>query len=837
MSTLNGSCKNTWSRYRCSDKSFPPHSLVSVAVLQRSPAGRNRLPVILVRDDSNTDFVRDIDPGDRGIGRRGLRTHGSAFAADSTHFPEGHFQLKQLWQSISTGKTSVVYVPAPRAGKGQILVRVAASAISAGTERSVVEFAEKNLIQKAMARPDLVKQVIAKGRREGWISAIEAARNRLDSELVLGYSNAGVVVDVGEDMSGFRVGDRVACAGGGFATHSEIVRIPRNLAAVIPEGPGQRDVPFEEAAFATVAAIALQGIRLAEPQLGEIVAVIGLGLIGQIVVQLAQANGCTVIGMDPSNERCSLAERMGCTATARSNEEMEALAARASNGRGVDSVLIAAATESSGPVSLAAEIARDRAKVVSVGVVGLSLPRKPYFMKELDFRVSRSSGPGRWDVEYEEKGRDYPIGYVRWTEGRNLAAVLQLLAAGRLDFGPLITHRFSIDEADKGYELISGKSREPYLGVVITYPHEPSFARRIELPASSTSVARAEGVRVGMIGAGNFATATLLPAMKATREIEFAGICAAGGSSARSAGLRHGFRFCASDESELLRDDSINVIAVCTRHSAHARQVVAAIRAGKHVFCEKPLALNEEQLASVLRAYEQQLPARLLLVGYNRRFAPLAQRLKASVGGLAEPLVMHYRVNAGFIPLDHWTQDLEQGGGRILGEVCHFVDFLSFLCGHPVTSVSASVLPNTGRYADDNLAATLRFADGSIGTIVYTANGDKSFSKERVEVFAQGRVAVLDDFRRLEVVRDGKRTTAKSRLRVDKGHRGEWSAFVDAIRKGGPSPISLAEIVNSTLATFALAHAGSEGLAVQVDTEGFISRVREGEWHAAEGEA
>ncbi len=744
--------------------------------------------------------------------------------------------MKQLWQSISTGKSTAVDVPAPLAGKGQILVRVAASAISAGTERSVVEFAEKNVIQKAMARPDLVRQVIAKGRREGWIAAVEAARKRLDSELVLGYSNAGVVIGVGEDVGEFRAGDRVACAGGGFATHSEIVRIPRNLAAVMPEGPGLRTVPFEEAALATVAAIGLQGIRLAELQLGEVVAVIGLGLIGQILVQLVQANGCAAIGMDPGAERCSLAERMGCAATARSGEEMEAVAARASNGRGVDSVLIAAATRSSEPVTLAAEIARDRARVVAIGAVGFSLPRKPYYMKELDFRVSRSYGPGRYDVDYEEKGRDYPIGYVRWTEGRNLAAILQLLASGRLDFAPLITHRFPIDEADKGYDLISGKSGEPFLGVVITYPHEPSAERRIELPAPSGSVAGATGVRVGMIGAGNFATATLLPAMKAAGGIEFRGICAAGGSSARSAGLRHGFRYCSSDEAELLRDDSIDAIAISTRPSSHARQVVATIEAGKHVFCEKPVALNEGQLASIVQACEKQLPNRLLLVGYNRRFAPLAQRLKAFVGGLVEPLVMNYRVNAGYLPLDHWAHDVEQGGGRILDEVCHFVDFLGFLCGHPIVSVSASVLPNVGRYSNDNLAATLRFADGSIGTVVYAANGDKSFSKERIEVFAQGCAAVLDDFRTLETIRDGKRSISRSRLRVDKGHRGEWSAFVDAIRKGGPSPIPFQEIVNSTLAILAVARACRDGLPVEVDTEGFISRVRAGEWSAADSE-
>jgi predicted dehydrogenase len=737
--------------------------------------------------------------------------------------------MKQLWQSISTGKAAVVDVPSPGAGKGHILVRVVASLISAGTERTVIEFAEKNLVQKAMARPDLVSQVVKKAKREGWITTIEAARNRLDSEMVLGYSNSGIVLEVGEGVPHFHVGDHVACAGGGFATHSEIARIPRNLAAVIPTGPGLRDVPFEEAAFATVAAIGLQGIRLAELQLGEVVAVIGLGLIGQVIVQLALANGCTVVGMDPSPDRCRLAEQMGCIASATSDNEMKVATARVSNGRGADSILIAAATGSNAPVSLAAEIARDRAKVVAVGAVGLALPRKPYYLKELDFRVSRSYGPGRYDAEYEEKGHDYPIGYVRWTEGRNVASILQLLASRRLDFTPLITHRFPIEQAEKGYEVITGRTGEPFLGVVITYANEPSIARRIELPGAPQGTApESKGVCVGMLGAGNFAAATLLPAMKAAGGIEFGGICSASGTSARSVGSRSEFRFCASDESELFRDRSINTIAICTRHSAHARQVVAALEAGKHVFCEKPLAMNEEELASILESYDRQDPKRLLLVGYNRRFAPLARRLKQFVTTAVEPFVMHYRVNAGFIPVDHWTQDHEQGGGRVLGEVCHFIDFLSFVCGHPVVGVLATVMPNAGRYSDDNLVATLRFADGSIGTITYTANGDKSFSKERVEVFAQGRVAVLDDYRELQTVHDGKHKVIKSRLRMDKGHRGEWEAFAEAIRRGGPSPISLNELLNSTLATLALVRASSGDSWVEVSTEQFLSRSRDG---------
>jgi predicted dehydrogenase len=731
--------------------------------------------------------------------------------------------VKQLCQSLSTGNASVVDTPAPMPGRGQILVRVHASLISAGTERSVVEFAEKNLVQKAMARPDLARQLIQKAKREGWISTIEAARNRLDTDMTLGYSNAGAVIAVGEGVTEFKVGDHVACAGE-FATHSEIVRIPRNLAAVIPTGPGTRNVSFEEAAFGTVAAIALQGVRLAELQLGETVAVIGLGLIGQIVAQLARANGCIVCGMDLSKERCALAERLGCNATASSEEEMKAVVARLSNGRGADAVLIAAATQSSSPVALAADIARDRGKVVSVGVVGLSLPRKPYFMKELSFRVSRSSGPGRYDPQYEEHGHDYPTGYVRWTEGRNLSAVLQLLAAGQLNCDALITHRFAIENADKGYELITGKTREKFLGVVITYANEPSLGRRVELPRiGARAAARSSNLRVGMIGAGNFATITLLPAIKAAGSIDLVGICASGGASARSAGSRFGFRYCASDVAELLNDEAIDTIAICTRHSSHARQVVAAINAEKHVFCEKPLAMNEKELASIVNACRARQSGRLLLVGYNRRFAPMATQMRQFLSPTAEPLIMHYRVNAGFIAADHWIQDREQGGGRILGEMCHFVDFLSYLCGQPVISVSAVPMANVGRYSDDNVAATLRFGGGSVGTITYTANGDKSYSKERIEAYSQGRIAILDDFRTLETVYEGKRKVTRSRLRVEKGHREEWQAFSTAVREGKESPISLGELVNSTLATLALVRACANGAIETVDTDRLVA--------------
>lgn len=734
--------------------------------------------------------------------------------------------MKQLWQSISNGKTSVVDVPAPAVGRGEILVRTGASLISAGTERSIIEFADKSLIGKAFSRPDLVKQVVDKARREGWISALAAARGKLDTDLAPGYSAAGVVVEVGKDVEEFRVGDRVACAGGGYASHSEYIRIPRNLAAVIPTGPGLRDVSLEEAAFGTVAAIAMQGVRLAELQIGEVVAVIGLGLIGQIAVQLARAAGCIVVGMDPGLDRCRLAEQLNGIRAAASEEDMAALTLQVSGGRGADAVLITAATSSDGPVTLAAEIARDRARVVAVGAVGLHLPRKPYYMKELDLRVSRSYGPGRYDPQYEEKGHDYPVGYVRWTEGRNLASVLQLLASGHLSFAPLITHRFPIAQAEKAYQLIAGESGEPCLGVVVTYPEQAPFSRRVDLPAAPSAAAPASQIRVGVIGAGNFAAGMLVPVMHKTEGVELVGICSAGGASARSVAGRFGFRYCTSDAAELLSDASVDTIAICTRHASHARQVVAALDAGKHVFCEKPLALDEDELAAVLDAFDRRQGRSRLLVGFNRRFAPLALRLRDFISSAREPVMMHYRVNAGFIPADSWVHDPEDGGGRILGEACHFVDFLSFVCRQPVVSVSSALLPNSGRYRDDNLAATLTFADGSIGTIAYTAAGDKSFSKERIEVFAQGRVAVLEDFRELHLVHRGNRKTSRSRLRIDKGHRGEWAAFAQSLRSGGPLPIPLEDLVNVTLATIALRRPSPDGCASRIDTSEFMAAVR-----------
>jgi predicted dehydrogenase len=771
--------------------------------------------------------------------------------------------MKQLLQNLRSGETVVADVPVPTPKPGTALVRTAASLVSAGTERTLVEFAEKSLLGKARSRPDLVRQVLDKARREGLLSTIEAAFGRLEQPIPLGYSSAGTVVALGEGLAGLQVGQRVACAGGSYAVHAEYVVVPRNLLVPLPEG-----VDFEGAAFTTLGAIAMHGFRLSEAALGERVAVIGLGLLGLLMVGIAHAAGCAVLGIDLDPERVALAERLGATAVLR--PAAEEAAGSFSRGRGCDAVLICADTPSNDPVELAGALARDRARVVATGAVGLNFPRKVYYEKELSFVNSRSYGPGRYDPAYEERGQDYPIGYVRWTEGRNLESFLDLLAGGRLDVRPLVTHRFPVQNAPAAYELITGKKKEPFLGVLLTYPEEasPASTERGEIaplaepppvegeppplagaapagvggvlaepPPASSAV---EKIKLGVLGAGNFASTVLLPAVKKVPEVELVGIASASGLSARNAADRFGFRFTASEEERILQDPEINTVAILTRHHLHARQVLAALEAGKHVFCEKPLAIRPAELEEVWQAlqgsgregdfaegdYDKGDFAKgdfakgdfakgdfasrshpLLTVGFNRRFAPLAQRLQAFLSGRQEPLVAHYRVNAGLIPLNHWVHDPEQGGGRIIGEGCHFIDFLTFLVGAPPRAVTARSLPDGGRYQEDNAVMTFVFPDRSIGTVTYLANGDKSFPKERVEVFSGGRAAALDDYRTLELVRDGRREVGRARLRQDKGHQAEWEAFAAALSAGGPPPIPYDQLFGVHRAAFAAVEA------------------------------
>jgi predicted dehydrogenase/threonine dehydrogenase-like Zn-dependent dehydrogenase len=747
--------------------------------------------------------------------------------------------MKQVLQNLRTGETIVAEVPIPSPQPGQALVRNVASLVSAGTERMLVEFAEKSLLGKARSRPDLARQVLDKARRDGLLTTIEAAFNRLDQPMPLGYSSAGVIAALGEGMEGFKVGQRVACAGGGHAVHAEYVTVPRNLLVQIPEG-----VDFEAAAFTTLGAIALHGFRLSEAQLGERVAVIGLGLLGLLTVGILRAAGCLVFGVDLDAQRAALAQQMGAWAALR--QGAEEAAASFSGGRGCDAILICADSASADPVELAGMIARDRARVVAVGAVDLDIPRKVYYEKELTFLNSRSYGPGRYDPAYEEGGRDYPIGYVRWTENRNLEAFVDLLAGGRMEVRSLITHRFPIEEAPQAYELITGKYKTPFLGVVLTYPQTDQAP--VPLPADPGGVAvtdralksdleasgrKLDVVRLGVLGAGNFANAVLLPALKGVSKVELIGIASARGMGAQHAKDKFGFAYASSDEAQIISDPQVNTVAILTRHNLHARQVLAALAEGKHVFCEKPLALSLAELEQIetalstnsdtlirnaINGYDDQdesLSSPLLMVGFNRRFAPLALRLKAFIEDCAEPLAVHYRVNAGYIPLDHWVHDPEQGGGRLLGEGCHFVDFLAFLVGAPPTTVSARALPDGGRYREDNVVMTFTFLDGSLGTISYLANGDKTFPKERAEVFCGGRVAVLDDYRTLETVQNGRRKVFRSPLRQDKGHVAEWQAFTAALLAGGPPPIPYEHIFGVTRATLAALESLRSGKTIQ----------------------
>jgi len=716
--------------------------------------------------------------------------------------------LLQIVQKIRNGRLSLITVPDPIARPGHVLIANAFSVISAGTERTAIELAKKSLLGKAKERPDQVRRVLGKLENEGILNTISQVREKLDEPMTMGYSSAGVVLACGAGVQEFKPGDRVASNG----PHAGIVCVPKNLCAKVPEG-----VSLEHAAFAVLGAIALQGVRLAHLELGESAFVVGLGLIGQLTVALLKAQGCRVFGTDIDTDKCRMAVKMGAE-RAKSDfgtKELNDL----THGLGADAVIITASTKSNEPIELAAESVRKRGRVVAVGDVSLNLPRRPFYFKEAEFVVSCSYGPGRYDAEYEERGHDYPPAYVRWTEQRNMQAVLDLMAAGKLDVPALISHRFKIEDAETAYEMIE-KGKEPYLGILLEYnASEASSLKKIELRAVPQT--SGEKIGVGVLGAGNFARLVLLPALRKIGKLKLRALCSAGGLSAVHSGEKLGFEIATSDEDEVYRDPAVGAVFILTRHNEHAHQVIKALKAGKHVFVEKPLCLNENELQEITYAYHSALntlhSALVLMVGYNRRFAPMARQLKSFLANVHKPLVMNYRVNAGYIPSNHWVQDPEQGGGRIIGEVCHFVDFLTFLTGTLPKRIHARALPSDGRYHDDNVVITLEFADGSLGSITYVANGDIAFPKERVEIFGGGSVAVLDDFRRLELVQRGRKKVHKSRLRQDKGHQEECNAFISAVQKGSSLPIPFEELVATSLTTLAIEESLRSGEAVVVD--------------------
>lgn len=691
---------------------------------------------------------------------------------------------------------AVTDVPVPAVQRGRVLVRAAASLISAGTERMAVDEGKKSLLERARERPELVKQVLERARTEGVIKTLNAVRSKLGSSTALGYSAAGIVLAVGEDVTEFRAGMRVACAGAGYASHAEVLSVPKNLCVRLPD-----EVTFDAGAFGTLGAIALQGVRLAEPTLGESVVVVGLGLLGQITVQLLKANGCRVFGVDLDPAKVALATELGADRAAVSDDGVKRAVLDWSRGRGADAVLITAATQSNQPVEFAGEVSRLKGRVVAVGMVGLNVPRNLYFKRELSLMVSMSYGPGRYDAEYEERGHDYPFAYVRWTENRNIEAFLDLVAAGRVNVERLITHRFPIEEGERAYQLIGGETNEPYLGIVLRYDTERELESRIEVKSSARqSSSKARAVRVGMVGAGGYAQAMLLPHYK-DAGVEFRAITTAGGVTARDIAEKYGFNYCASNADEILNDEEVNLVVIATRHDLHAELARRALLKGKHVFVEKPLALSDEELAGVLEAAAGSNGR--LMVGFNRRFSPLARAAKEFFKERQAPLSILCRVNAGRIPRSHWLQDPREGGGRIVGEVCHFVDLMQFLTGSLVTRVYAESITGRNQEAvdEDSIFVTLKFADGSNGSIAYVAEGDKALPKERVELFCEGKSFVLDDYRQATSYSNGRAESTKPKQQ-DKGQAEETRAVCRVVLEGVDAPIALEDLAATTRATF-----------------------------------
>ena len=691
--------------------------------------------------------------------------------------------MKQVLQSLRNGTIEVASVPMPAAQRGNLLIASSRTLISAGTERMLVDFGKAGLIEKMRQHPDKVRLVIDKVKTDGLLATLQAVRGKLDQPLAMGYSNTGVVIGVGAGVSGFALGDRVASNG----KHAEVVNVPAALCARVPAG-----VSEDQAAFTVLAAVALQGIRLVQPTLGEAVVVTGLGVIGLITVQLLRAHGCRVMALDYDERRLELSRRFGAEPVSLAAGVSPLDAARSfSRGRGVDAVIVAASTRSSDPMHHAAAMCRKRGRIVLVGVTGLELRREDFYEKELTFQVSCSYGPGRYDPAYEEGGHDYPVGYVRWTEQRNFEAVLDMMADGRLDVEPLVSHRFEIEDADRAYAALT--EDRSALGILIEYPQAAAPATS----ATTVGVARAapsSGRAVAsFIGAGNYATAVLLPAFKAVG-VKLRSVASRTGVSGLHAARRFGFEETTTDVEAVLADEASNVMVITTRHDSHAELVVRSLQAGKHVFVEKPLCLTRDELSEIERAFKA--TERHLMVGFNRRFSPHVRKMRALLESIKQPKVLVMTVNAGAIPPEHWTQDPAIGGGRIVGEACHFIDLLRDLAGSAIRDVQVASMgkaPNAP-VPNDSAAIALRFQDGSSGTIHYITTGHKRFPKERLEVFVGGRILQLDNFRRLTAF-GWPGFTRMSTWRQDKGQRACVAAFVDAIENGGAAPIPFEELM------------------------------------------
>ena len=702
--------------------------------------------------------------------------------------------MKQLIQSYKTGELGVYEVPAPICGENGVLVRTITSLVSAGTEKMIVDLAKKSLVGKAKARPDLVKQVVNKMKQEGVKNTLEKVFTKLDTPIPLGYSCVGEVVKVGAKVTGISVGDRVACGGAGYANHSEINYVPRNLFVKVP-----KNVSDADASFVTVGSIALQGIRQTNPTLGEKVVVMGLGLLGQITVQLLKANGCKVLGTDFDPRKLELAKKLGADEVCSPDEVIDK-AKLFTNGNGADAVVIAASTSSSQPIADAGEISRIKGRVIVVGLVGMDIPRTEYYKKELELKLSMAYGPGRYDPKYEEQGIDYPFAHVRWTEGRNFEAFLDLVDEGKITPSEMVTHEYEFENALTAYDLLEDKIKEDYLGILLNYKEE--YSLKSELVKISDATIKSNELNVGLIGAGNFTKSVIIPNLKKIKNANLVGLCTATGVSAHSTGNKHNFKYITTDYQELLKNNDINTVFITTRHNDHGEKVLTSLKADKNVFVEKPLAILESELEEIKAFYANTDKKPVLQVGYNRRFAPLVQAMKKEAGDL--PMSINYRVNAGVIPKDVWVQDPAVGGGRIIGEACHFIDTCTFLIGSLPESVFASCVtkPDQSIPDEDNVSITIKYQNGSTAVINYYAFGNNQLPKEYIELFAPDLAMTMDNFRELEIFKGGKSKKYKN-SNQDKGFKGEFTALKTAVEKGELA-ISFDEMYSTSKLTFAI---------------------------------
>ena len=704
--------------------------------------------------------------------------------------------MKQIIQSFKTGETILEEVPAPQVKRGCLLIRTSKSLVSLGTERMLVEFGKSNYLQKAKQQPDKVKQVLDKIKTDGLKPTVEAVFNKLGEPIPLGYCNVGEVVAVGDGVSGFEVGDRVASNG----SHAEYVSVPKNLVAHIPV-----NVSDEEAAFTVVGSIGLQGIRLLNPTLGETVVVIGLGLIGLLTAQLLKANGCRVIGSDLDEEKLALAEKWGIIPFNSGKGDVVKFVEEQTGGVGADGVIITASAHTDAIISQAAKMSRKRGKIVLVGVIGLNISRAEFYEKELTFQVSCSYGPGRYDDDYEQKGMDYPLPFVRWTEQRNFESVLYAISSGALQVKEMITEVVPLAEYNKIYgDIGSHKS----IASIISYDSPAHHLPSNTVSFSQYSFKGAKGV-IGVIGAGNFTKMTMLPALKDSGA-GFKYIASQGGLSSTTLAKKFGFKHSTTDYRELLRDEEVDTVLITTRHDLHARMVIEGLQAGKNVFVEKPLALNNEELQNIMDVYETS--GKTLTVGFNRRFSPHMEKIKSLVGDSRMNVIA--TMNAGFIPANVWVHDMKTGGGRIIGEACHYIDLISFLTGSKVKAVCMNAMGANPEENTDNASILLRYENGSTGVINYFANGSKAYAKERVEVFSQERTLIMDNFR--ETKGYGVKGFSKLKTSMDKGHKNQFHKLIRTIQSGGEALIPFASIVNTTQASFAAIQSLKENRWVEI---------------------